>query len=180
MATKILTGKVRFSYVHVFKPKPSDDGGEPKFSTVLLISKKDQKTLDAIKAAIEEAKKKGIDKFGGKIPVNLKNPLRDGNTDPPGGNPRPELMGMYFITATTTDRPVVVDENRQDIIDQSQIYSGCYGRASITFAAYNHKSGGKGIGAYLNGLQKLADGEPLGFVKESADAMFSDDVDDLG
>ena len=179
--TKVLTGKVRLSYVHVFKPKPSDDGGEPKYSVVLLISKKDTATLTKIRAAIEAAKQKVVDKFGGKIPVNLKNPLRDGDTDPPGGNPRPELAGMMFMTVSSYDKPVVVDENRQDVIDQSQVYSWCYARASVNFAAYNHKSGGKGIGAYLNGIQKLADGESLGFAREDADTMFGDDgADALG
>ena len=178
--TKVLTGKVRLSYAHLFKPRPAEDGGTPKYSGVFLISKKDQLTLGKIKAAIEAAKQKGIDKFGGKIPVSLKNPLRDGDTDPPGGNARTELMGMMFITASTTDAPVVVDLDKQDIISQSEIYSGCYVQASITFSAYNHKTGGKGIGAYLNGVQKLADGEPFGAAKETADDMFGEEEDPLG
>ena len=85
---------------------------------------------------------------------------------------------MMFITATTTDAPVVVGTDKQDVLSPSEIYSGCYVRASITFSAYNHKTGGKGIGSYLNGVQKLADGEPLGAARESADEMFGDDEED--
>lgn len=176
---KVLTGKARLSYAHLFKARPAEDGGVPKFSGMFLISKKDQSTLGRINAGIEAAKRAGIDKFGGKIPVTLRNPLRDGDTDPPGGNAKPELAGMMFLTATTTDAPLVVGADKQEIIDQSEVYSGCYVRASITFVAYNHKSGGKGIGAYLNGVQKVADGEPFGAARESADTMFGDDDEDL-
>ena len=176
--TKVLTGKVRLSFAHLFKPRPAEDGGTAKYSGVFIISKKDQVTLGKIKAAVEAAKQKGVDKFGGKIPVSVKNPLRDGDTDPPGGNPRPELAGMMFITATTTDAPIVVDPDKQEILNPAEIYSGCYVRASITFSAYNHKTGGKGIGAYLNGVQKLADGEPFGAARESADEMFGAEEED--
>ena len=48
-----------------------------------------------------------------------------------------------------------------DIIDKSELYSGCYGRVSIMPAAYN-VDGNKGIKFYLNNVQKLAEGEPLG------------------
>jgi hypothetical protein len=47
------------------------------------------------------------------------------------------------------------------ILDQADLYSGCYVRASINLYPFN-KNGNKGIGAGLNNIQKLADGEPLG------------------
>ena len=53
--------------------------------------------------------------------------------------------------------------------------------ADIKGAAAEGPAGGKGIGAYLNGIQKLADGESLGFAREDADTMFGDDgADALG
>ena len=176
---KVLTGRARLSYAHLFKARAAEDGGVPKFSGMFLIPKKDTVTLNRINAAIDAAKRAGIDKFGGKVPVTLRIPLRDGDTDPPGGNAKPELAGMMFITASTTDAPLVVGEDKQEIIDQSEVYSGCYVRASITFVAYNHKSGGKGVGAYLNGVQKVADGEPFGAARENADTMFGDDDDEV-
>lgn len=33
----------------------------------------------------------------------------------------------------TLHKPGVVDGNRQEIVDTSKVYSGIYGRASITF-----------------------------------------------
>jgi len=49
---KVVTGKVRLSYVHVFEPA-AVEGGEPKYSCALLIPKKDVATIKAMNAAIE-------------------------------------------------------------------------------------------------------------------------------
>ena len=43
--------------------------------------------------AIEAAKKDGMSKFGGKIPANLKTPLRDGDIDRPDD---PAYENSYF------------------------------------------------------------------------------------
>ena len=65
------------------------------------------------------------------------------------------------------------------ILDRSEVYSGCYGRASISFFAFN-SNGNRGIACGLNNLQKLRDGEPLGG-RASAEADFSglDDDEEL-
>ena len=162
--TKVLTGKVRLSYAHLFKAVASEGGGDPKFSTCLLISKKDQVTIGKIKTAIEAAKQQ------------LKMPLRDGDGDKPD---RPEFKGMYFLNANSKTAPLVVDLDKQDIIDQTEVYSGCFARASITFYPFN-TAGNRGIGCGLNGIQKVADGEPLGGGRQTADEMFGDDEDPLG
>ena len=71
---KVVTGKVRFSYVHVFKPWAGAEGQEPKYSVCVLIPKSDKKTLAAIEKAIEAAKEEGKEKWGGKIPTKLNLP----------------------------------------------------------------------------------------------------------
>ena len=70
MATKVITGKVRASFVHIFEPQ-SINGSEPKYSCSLIIPKSDTETIGKIKAAIEEAKQSGVSKWGGKMPPNL-------------------------------------------------------------------------------------------------------------
>lgn len=157
MSNKVITGKVRFSYANVWEAK-SINGSDPKYSVSLIISKDDKDTLKKINAAIEEAKKEGVAKLGGKIPKNLKTPLRDGDAD------RPEdeaYADSYFINANSNTKPGIVDKDVQTIIDQSEFYSGCYGRASIVFYAYN-ANGNKGIACGLQNLQKTEDGEALG------------------
>lgn len=54
MATKVITGKCRASFVHIFEPQ-SVNGSDPKYSMSLIIPKSDTKTIGAIKAAIDEA-----------------------------------------------------------------------------------------------------------------------------
>lgn len=154
--TKVIV-PCRFSYAHVFEPD-SINGSEPKYSVSCIIDKKDTETIAKIKKAVETAKEEGKGKWGGKIPANLKTPLRDGDID------RPEdeaYAGSYFLNANSRQAPQVVDAKVQPILDQTEVYSGCYGRVSVTFYAYN-SNGNKGIAAGLGNVQKLKDGEPLG------------------
>ncbi len=64
------------------------------------------------------------------------------------------------ITASSKSQPQVVDLNVQPILNQAEVYSGCYGRVSLNFFAYN-QAGNRGIGCGLNCIQKIADGDPL-------------------
>jgi hypothetical protein len=171
MSNKVITGKVRFSYANVFEPK-SINGSDPKYSVSLIIPKEDKVTIDKIKAAIEVAKQEGLSKLGGKIPANLKTPLRDGDIDRPDD---PAYADSYFVNANSTIRPGIVDANLQPIIDSTEFYSGCYGRASIVFYAYN-ANGNKGIACGLQNLQKLEDGEPLGGRSRAEDDFGIDDI----
>lgn len=168
--TKIITGKVRASYAHVFKPHSSIEGAEPKYSICLLIPKKDKFGLAKIRDAIEAATVAGLPQWGNKKPVNFKNPLRDGDAERPDDA---NYAGCYFINASSKQRPQVIDRDKNEIVDPDDFYSGCYCRASINFYAFN-QAGNKGVGAGLNNLQKLADGERLGGRMDA-----TDEFDDL-
>lgn len=158
-STKVITGKVRFSYANVFEPTAMQDGQTPKYNVSIIISKSDAKTVEAIKKAIEAAKEAGKSKIAdknGKIPVNLKTPLRDGDEERPDD---PAYENSYFINANSERKPGIVDRDLNPIMSRDDFYSGCYGRASINFYAFNVNS--KGIACGLNNLQKLEDGERL-------------------
>jgi len=172
--TKVITGKVRFSYANVWEPK-SINGGDEKYSVSLIIPKSDTKTINEIKAAIEAAKQEGKAKYGGKIPANLKTPLRDGDIDRADDE---AYKNSYFVNANSKDRPQIVDKNVKPILDQSEVYSGCYGRASITFYAFN-QNGNKGVACGLGNLQKLAEGEALSGRSSAKDDFASADDDDF-
>lgn len=157
--TKVTTGKVRFCYEHVFEPSAMNEGDEPKYSVCILIRKEDKATVDKIKKAIEAAKEVGksiIADKNGKIPATLKTPLRDGDEERSDDE---AFAGCFFINANSNRKPAIVNKDLEPIMEKSEFYSGCYGRASINFYAYNVNS--KGIAAGLNNLQKLEDGEPL-------------------
>ena len=50
MATKVITGKTRFSFCNIFEPKEPQGGGDPKYSVTLLIPKSDTATISKIKS----------------------------------------------------------------------------------------------------------------------------------
>lgn len=159
--TKVVTGKVRFCYTNVFEPTAMNEGDTPKYSICILIPKSDSKTLEKIKKAIEAAKQVGKAKLAnknGQLPADaaLKLPLRDGDIERPDD---PAFENMYFINANSNRKPSIVDKELNPIMGKEDFYSGCYGRASINFYAFNVSS--KGIAAGLNNLQKLEDGEML-------------------
>lgn len=158
MTTRIVTGEVRLSYANVWEPR-SINGSDPKYSVSILIPKTDTATIKAVEDAIEHAIQDGVGKFGGKIPPrgSLKLPLRDGDTE----RDSEEYAGHYFINANSTMQPQIVDQNVQPITDESQVYSGCYGRVSVNFYAFN-TNGNRGVAAGLGNIQKLRDGEALG------------------
>lgn len=168
--TKVVTGLVRFSYCYVFKPRKSEDGeGEEKYSVCVLIPKTDKQTLAAIKLAIDAAKEAGKSKLGGKIPANLKIPIRDGDAERPDDE---NYAGMFFFNASSKGKPDVVNQQKQRVESEDEFYSGCYGRVSVNFYAFATK-GNKGIAAGLNNILKVKDGERLAG-KTSADEDFKD------
>lgn len=171
--TKVIV-PCRFSYLHCWEPD-SVNGGDPKYSVSAIIPKSDTKTVNAIKVAIEQAKKDSVSKWGGKVPANLKLPLRDGDIDRPDDE---AYAGCYFFNANTRQAPQVVDSKVQPILDQSEVYSGCYGKISVTFYGYN-SNGNRGIAAGLGNIQKLKDGESLGGRTSAADDFQTEDDEDF-
>lgn len=179
MSTKITTGKVRFSFCHIFEPQEPTGGGDAKYSVTLLIPKSDTTTLGKIKEAMAEARTNFCKKNGeASLPQKPNHTLHDGDGLRDSGDPYgPECKGCYVITVSSKQKPVIVDNFRNEITDATEVYSGCYGRASINFYGYN-QNGKKGISAGLLAIQKLADGEPFGTVGSADD--FDDDFQDEG
>lgn len=161
-STKVVTGKVRFCFCHVFEPAAME--GQPeemaKYSVCVIIPKSDTQTIEKIKKAIEAVKVVGKSKLAdkaGKIPSTIKLPLRDGDEERSDDE---AFQNAYFLNATSNCKPTIVDRNLDPIMDKDQFYSGVYGRVSLNLFAFN-TNGNKGIAAGLQNLQKLEDGEML-------------------
>ena len=76
----VTTGKVRFSYVHLYKPYAYQQGQEEKYQATVLVPKSDVDTKARIDAAIEAAKQKGTaEKWNGVCPPIVSNPVYDGD-----------------------------------------------------------------------------------------------------
>lgn len=177
---KVITGPdTRWSYANVWEAK-SINGGTPKYSVSLIIPKSDTATIKKIEAAIEAAYKEGEAKLKGNgrsVPALsvLKTPLRDGDAERPDDE---AYANAYFVNANSATAPGIVDADRQEIIDRSEVYSGVYGRASINFYAFN-SNGNKGIACGLNNLQKIRDGEPLGGKSRAEDDFAGEEDEDF-
>lgn len=183
--TKVITGKVRLSYANLFEAR-GINGNEPKFSTAILIPKTDKETVRKIEEAIAAAAEQGkASHFGGKIPANLKTPLRDGDEE---RGDDPNYVGHYFLNATSKNRPGVAKPVGRgadgkpkfaEITDTTEVYSGCYAKVSLNMYPFN-TNGNRGIAAGLNNVVKVQDGEALaGRASVSSDFEGEDfDMDD--
>ena len=177
-ATKMVI-PCRISFANIWEPK-AINGGDEKYSVSCLIPKSDKKTLARIQKAVEAAKEDGkTRKWGGKIPPNLKLPLRDGDIDRPDDE---NYEDCFFLNASSKDAPQVVDRKVNPILDPMMVYSGCYCNVSVNFYAFN-ANGNRGVAVGLGNIQFVRDGERLSG-KASADADFDaledDDEDVLG
>ena len=176
-ATKVVL-QCRISYANIFEAK-SINGGDAKYSVSCLIPKTDKETLLAIHKAVEAAKEDGkTRKWGGKIPSQLKTPLRDGDIDRSDDENYSKCM---FVNATSKDAPQVVDRRVQRVTDPMMVYSGCYCNVSVNFYAFN-ANGNRGVAAGLGNIQFVKDGDRLSG-RASAEADFDaleDDEEVLG
>ena len=173
-ATKVII-PCRISFANIWEAK-SINGGEEKYSVSCVIPKSDKKTIAKIQKAVEAAKEDGkTRKWSGKIPPNLKLPLRDGDIDRPDEE---NYQDCYFLNATSKDAPQVVDRRVQPVTDPMMVYSGCYCNVSVNFYAFN-ANGNRGVAAGLGNIQFVKDGERLSG-KASSDADFDALEDDGG
>lgn len=165
----------RISFANIWEPK-SINGSEEKYSVSCIIPKSDKKTLTKIHAAIEAAKEIGKTKrWGGKIPPNLKLPLRDGDIDRPDDEAYADAM---FVNATSKDAPQIVDRKVQPILDPMECGSGDYCNVSVNFYAFN-ANGNRGVAAGLGNIQLIKHGDRLaGKASAASDFTAVDDEDD--
>lgn len=164
MSTKVTTPEFRVAFPAVFKAKRNTLSNKDEFSVVALFKKGED--LSALKAAAKAAlvKKFGADQ--GQWPQNLKNPFRDQGDrakvkDGKEVLPQGYEPGAIYLNLKSDQRPGVVDQNVQEIIDEAEFYGGCWARASINAYAYD-QAGNRGVAFGLGNLQKLRDDDHFG------------------
>ena len=147
----------RISFANIWEPK-SINGSEEKYSVSCLIPKSDKATLAKIQKAIEVAKEDAKSKkWGGKIPPNLKLPLRDGDIERPDDE---NYAGHMYFNATSKEAPQIVDRKVQPILDPMECGSGDYCNVSVNFYGFN-ANGNRGVAAGLGNIQLIKHGERL-------------------
>ena len=170
---------VRFSYLRAHKPEQrvnettKEKEGDPKYSSMVIVPKNGPWKELAEKAMRAAA----VEFFGGnKKYESLDNVWRDGDDDKEEEK-GDAVKGCWFFNCTTVNKPQVVGVERDDDgklkrLDDTEIKSGDWGRIKVNFYGYD-KRGKKGIAASMGNLQKLKDGDPLGF-QSNADDDFDD------
>lgn len=175
---QITLKNVRLSYPNLFQAKSfvNADGKptEPKFSAVFLLDKK--KHSDAIKKIEAEVEKTALEFFKKKVPLKH-NPLRDGVEKEDKDGYGPEVM---FVSASSKRRPQVVDRNPQIPLVETdgRPYAGCYVNAVVSFWAFDHKLGGKGVSVNLLAIQFVRDGEPFGETVNVEEAFDNEEAEE--
>ena len=163
--TKVITGKVRANWWKADTGETNKLNGVHEFGTQIIIQKSDTETVSAIKAA---AKAAIVQKWGDKDPKNLRNPLRDGDTEQTqDGSPLgPAYVGCYFMNVKSKTRPGIVNTKGHDMADGA-IKSGDYVRVSLNAFAYSN-AGNNGVSLGLNNVLFVEEGESLGGGRSSA------------
>lgn len=174
------------SYPHLFKPQEGfNEGDKAKFGSVLVFPEGTDLTAlkEAARAALEE-------KWGKKIPKKLNSPFRDAeDASEKAGYPE----NSVFINAKRREDfgPPLVIERYTDpatgkpaiITDPNAVYAGCEAIFHVSAYAYD-VAGNKGVAFALNGVQKVADGDPIGRANPidafTAEEPVVADLDDVG
>lgn len=182
-AKKLVTPKLRAAYVNVFRPRTNDLNGEEEYSLQLIIPKTEKAFIQKVKDAATEA---ANDKWNGKPPKGLRNPLRDADAEARENDEEAAdyLKGCYFMNVKQSakyGKPQVVDKDRYEVIDPAEFQSGDYCRVSINAYAYDAK-GNRGVSFGLNNVQVLGKGDPLSNRSRAEDDFdeWDEDEDDEG
>lgn len=161
---KVTTPIGRLSFPALFKPETFEDGGDPKFSATLLFPK----GSTDLKALQDLAKEAAAKAFPNGLPPNFRNPFRDGDREKPGVD---GYQNVIFVKFSSTRRPKVVDLNLQEILNQDDVYAGCWVRVSCGAYGYD-KKGNKGVSFNLYNVQKVKEGESFGATSSPEDDFF--------
>lgn len=169
----VVTPKFRISYPHLFRAKKNELSGKDEFSCVALFDK-DADLSELKKAAAAACEKKwGSDKA--KWPKKLNLPFRDQGDKESDDGTLPDGMtkGAIYMNLKAKNAPGLVNQKREEILDETEIYAGCYCRAQVNAYAYS-QAGNNGVAFGLNHVQKLAEGKPLGGGRTKARDAFTD------
>jgi hypothetical protein len=180
----IQTAVGTLSYPHLFKPAarskaPAVGGVEvPKvYSAVLLFDAKQIKStayrilVDAVEDLVRTSFPKGI------LGKSIRSPFRDCDE-------KENFPDGYetFISAWSNEKPGVVDNQREDILDSGDVWAGQWARFAVAPFSYEN-SGNRGVSFYLHHVQivrseglKRLDGRKA--AQESFDKEY-DEVDEI-
>lgn len=191
--SKVVLKDVRISFPRLFKPEGFQGSDQnKKYSAQFILDADDPGHKKAIKELKDAINATGQAKWGKKwrggemslkgLCLKAADPDLQGQTfveDIELENDDGELPeyaeNAYFVSASETKRPRVVDQKKEPLTEEDAvIYGGCYVTAIINLWAQDN-SFGKRINANLLGVQFKKDGDPFGESESASDDDFDDD-----
>lgn len=162
-AKKCVTPTFRVAFPKVFKPESFKNGqGEKKYSLVMLFDKKTKLKTPAAgqkNSIMDIIQNACVMEWGDDEddwPEITKPLIGDGDkkSDLEG------YKGCWYIPANSKNKPGLVDEDVNPILDQDDFYAGCYARAEVIAVAYD-EGASVGVKLALMNIQKVRDGKPF-------------------
>lgn len=158
------------SFPRLFTAVATNEGDDPKFSTVVLI-RKDDPQVAVIQGILETEKANG---FPSGFPVNGKVFFKDCTDAFPT---KPELAGYMCLSSSSKaeHKPSVVDAGLNPVIDPATVYAGAEAWVALNTFTYNHTMN-KGVSAGLNAVMLTGLEGELGRLdnRPSAQDLFAD------
>lgn len=173
---KFVTPKFRLSFPHIFEPHAFNETSEPKYSIVMLVEKEGEEFAE-LKKKLCSAAAEAWGKDPKKWP-KIEWPWRDGDEQENLSG----YAGMFAISADSQDPPGIVNREREDVVNQRDVYAGGYARAEVVAKAVPNVAKKNFVKFYLQHVWFLGGGEKFGPGGNAQDAFadIDEDFDDGG
>lgn len=153
----LVTPVFRGSFVHVVTPRAFEAGDDPKYSCLIVVPKKEKAFLKKMQAAMKATAQA---KFGTDVKMSaLKIYVKDGDGAEVPESLSENVEGCVYFNASSNFRPGVIDTDGNPLTSEDEVYSGAHYRATISFYAWQHPKGGRGVSINLRSLLKVRDDE---------------------
>lgn len=152
----------------LWEPSAAKGSTEKKYSVQLYIPKSDTATIAKIEAAIAEAERQGAEKLKDTPLAKQKRPLKDGVNETNDKS----MHGFMFMNASNKDKPAITKKTGGaliHIVDETEVYSGCWAFVHVNFFAFNNI--GVGIGCSLQAVMKWKNDTRLDGRKSAEEAF---------
>ena len=154
----------RLAYPKLFSAEEFD--GKRRYTAVVCIPKEDEASIAKLKEAAATAAR---GEWKDNLPNGFKNPIKDGDAE----GAREEFRGFWYIKVGKNEnqgRPGVIDGAKKPIDDPSRIRSGDNCNVHLSANAYNLDVS-KGVNFYLNNVQLVSEGDPIGGAARASDVF---------
>jgi hypothetical protein len=181
------TPECRLSYASgLFKARSQEQGKPPKFGATLIFPKSARAEIE--KRIADLIKKQWGDKALEMAKAGLiKSPFLAGDGKEARSKKTGEIQpglgpDVFFVRPSANhDRPpAVIWKNPNQQETETNVYSGCYGKAVVNLFCWDNPKQGKGVSMGIQMFQKLREGERLGGSGGVAPEKWAEAVPDEG